>query len=338
MLGNHIVFAGISAVQANELRDLVDNFSGNVLYLNLARRLNYGAGLFRFEGRFRDVAYDIYDEVTSGGYFLASYPFSRFNRVELQLALERSRREDVADFNDEFPVGDSIETLNLSRKGTLASNYLSYIKDNTLWLPTGPIDGQRYNVTVGLVSCFECTYPSEITGQPIARSAAVDNYLFIGDYRHYIRTTQQSAYAMRAYLFLSSGTLPGRAVLGGPHRLRGYPRFSLAGSRVWLLNQEWRFPILHGLSLDFPFGTLRLPGIQGATFADVGSSWLESQTRARGTWGSYGLGFRTSLGAPLVLRLDVGRRFRTGALPPVVFGNGERFNDTFVDFFFGFNY
>jgi hemolysin activation/secretion protein len=126
--------------------------------------------------------------------------------------------------------------------------------------------------------------------------------------------------------------------LGGPHRLRGYPRFSLAGSRVWLVNQEWRFPILNGLGLAFPFGELRLPGIQGALFSDIGSSWLETEERAQGTWGNYGVGFRTSLGPPLVLRLDVGRRFKFGATPPVSFGSNERFSSTFVDFFFGFNY
>lgn len=338
MLGNHILFAGISAVQADELSDLVNNFSGNLLYLNLSRRLNYGLGLFRFQGRFRDVAFDIYDETTVGGYFLAAYPFSKFNRIEVQLALERSRREDVEDFSSDLLGRGSADTRDLTRRGTLTSNYLSYVKDNTLWVPTGPIDGERYNITVGLVSCFACVYPSAVTGAPVSRDAAVDNYVVIGDYRRYFRTTQYSAYAVRAYGFYSSGTIPGRAVLGGPHRLRGYPRFSLAGSRVWLVNQEWRFPILNALGLTFPFGEFRLPGIQGALFSDLGSSWLESEDRARGTWGSYGLGFRTSLGPPLVLRLDVGRRFRIGAPPPVLFSGNERFNDTFVDFFFGFNY
>jgi len=147
-----------------------------------------------------------------------------------------------------------------------------------------------------------------------------------------------SAYAIRAFAFFSDGAIPARAVLGGPGHLRGYPRFSLTGSRLWLVNQEWRFPLLHGLSLSFPFGDLRLPGIQGALFTDVGSSWLETMNKPDGTWGSYGTSFRMSLGAPLVLRLDVGRRFHSGSLPPVDFGNGERFNQTFVDFFFGFNY
>jgi hemolysin activation/secretion protein len=172
----------------------------------------------------------------------------------------------------------------------------------------------------------------------VSRGAAVDNYVLIADYRRYFRTTQYSAYAIRAYGFYSSGTIPSRSVLGGPSRLRGYPRFSMAGTRVWLLNQEWRFPILNSLSLDFPFGDLRLPGVQGAFFADAGSSWLEQQEPERGTWGSYGVSFRTSLGAPLVLRLDIGKRYRIGAPPPVTFGGNEHFNSTFFDFFFGFNY
>ncbi|MEX2281076.1 MAG: hypothetical protein WEE89_01180 [Gemmatimonadota bacterium] len=337
MLGDHILFAGVAAVQADQLSDLVDNFSGNLFYLNLARRLNYGVGLFRFEGRFRDVTFDIYDEKTVGGYFLASYPFSKFNRVELQVAVERSNRDDIADIFEDHFTGNG-ESSNLTRSGTLASNYLSYVKDNTLWLPTGPIDGERFNVTAGLVSCFACSYPSQVTGLLVDRAAAVDNFVVYGDYRRYLRTTQYSAYALRAYLFYSSGTLPARSVLGGPHQLRGYPRFSMAGSRVWLLSQEWRFPILQSLSLTFPFGELRLPGIQGAFFADAGSSWLDTQSKPRGTWGSYGMGFRTSLGAPFVLRMDVGRRYRIGAPPPVLFSGREQFNDTFVDFFFGFNY
>src|SRR5690606_20553465 len=85
--------------------------------------------------------------------------------------------------------------------------------------------------------------------------------------------------------FYSDGAIPGRAVLGGTHQLRGYPRYSLAGSRVWLVNQEWRFPILHGLAFAFPFGQLRFPGIQGALFVDAGSSWLEDH-KPDGAWTS----------------------------------------------------
>ena len=212
------------------------------------------------------------------------------------------------------------------------------MKDNTLWVPTGPIDGERFNLTAGLVTCFACTVPSEVTGEDISRDAAAEHYVAFADYRRYFRTSMYSAYAIRAYAFYSDGAIPARAVLGGPHRLRGYPRFSLTGSRLWLVNQEWRFPLVHALGFAFPFGNVTLPGIQAALFTDVGASWLETMSKPEGTWGSYGAGFRMSLGAPLVLRLDVGKRFKIGDAPPVLFNNGEAFHSTFVDFFFGFNY
>ena len=340
MLGDHMLFAGISASQISGLSDLVDSFSGNVMYLNLENRLNYGVGAFRFKGRFRDVAFDVYDESTFGGYFIASYPFSKFRRIELQLGLERSHRHDLEDAFEGGIFGETTrpDPRDLTRRGILATNYLTYVKDNTLWLPTGPIDGERYNVTAGLVTCFACTTPSDVTGEPVKRSAAGENFVIQADYRRYFRTSMYTAYAVRGYAFYSDGAIPGRAPLGGSHMLRGYPRFSLAGSRLWLVNQEWRFPMLNGLALAFPFGTVRLPGIQGAVFADLGASWLENQSGSGGAWGSYGIGFRSSLGPPLVLRLDIGRRFKTDASPPVIFGSGKRFTDTFVDFFFGFNF
>ncbi len=339
MLGNHIFFLGVSAAQAQDFSQVIDNFSGHLLYLNLSHRLNFGAGVFRFKGLFRDVVFNVYEEETYGGYFLASYPFSKFRRLELWLGLERSDRVDVEDaFGGGFLGPDPRpDVRDLTREGLLTSNYLSYVKDNTLWLPTGPIDGERLNLTAGLVACFDCTLPSEISGSEVTRSVAAENYVIFGDYRRYFRTSLLSAYAVRLFGFYSDGAIPGRAVLGGTHQLRGYPRYSLAGSRVWLVNQEWRFPILHGLAFAFPFGQLRFPGIQGALFVDAGSSWLEDH-KPDGTWGSYGLGFRTSLGPPLVLRLDVGRRFKIGEPPPVVFGDREDFNDPVVDFFFGFNF
>lgn len=339
MLGDHIVFFGISALQTGELSQLVDSFSGQLLYLNLAQRLNYGAGVYRYKGRYRDVAYNIYDEETYGASLIASYPLSKFRRIELQLGLEHSERIDVEDACEEG-IGCATrrpDPRNLTRSGLLSTNQLSLVKDNTLWLPTGPIDGSRYNLTAGLTTCFECRRPTPADSGLANRGTLLEHYFLSADVRRYARVTLQSAYAMRLFGYYSDGAIPGRAILGGPWRLRGYPLFSLAGSRLWLLNQEYRFPILQGLSLHFPFGELRFPGIQGAFFADVGSSWLEGQDY-ESAWGSYGLGFRTSLGPPLVLRMDIGKRFKFGESPPVRFGGDENFGDTFIDFFFGYNY
>ena len=339
MLGDHILFAGVSAVQADDVGDFLNRFSGSLLYLNLAHRLNFGAGIFRFSGLFQDVSLNVFEEDSYGGFFIAAYPFSRFSRVELQVGLEQSHRVDREDLFDLGLTRRSTrpDVRNLTRDGLLTTNVLSYVKDNTLWLPSGPIDGQRYALSVGLTSCFSCTTISDVTENEVTRSAVGENYSVTLDYRRYIRTTLRSAWAVRGYAYFSGGEIPGRTVLGGPHAMRGYPRFSLAGSRAWLLNQEWRFPILDGVALGFPFGTVRLPGVQGGLFVDVGQSWVEGRD-PEGTWGSYGLGLRTSLGGALVLRWDVGRRFRVGELPPVRFDFGEEFEDTFVDFFFGYNF
>src|SRR5690606_39682583 len=75
------------------------------------------------------------------------------------------------------------DVRDLTREGLLTSNYLSYVKDNTLWLPTGPIDGERLNLTAGLVACFDCTLPSEISGSEVTRSVAAENYVIFGDNR-----------------------------------------------------------------------------------------------------------------------------------------------------------
>jgi len=110
----------------------------------------------------------------------------------------------------------------------------------------------------------------------------------------------------------------------------------VAGSRVWMLNTEWRFPITDFLSIGFPFGEMRFPGVQGALFADAGRAWSAPATR-RGTLGSTGLGLRMPIGPPLVLRLDLGYRFHSGALSGYSLPE-QRNGSKFVDFFFGFNY
>lgn len=340
MLGDHLVFLGVNAAQyAKSLGDLLDNFSGQTLYLNLRHRLNFGAGFYRYRGLFRDVAWDVYQESSVGGMFLASYPFSKFRRVEFQLGLENSNRRDVSSLYTLFQADTAPDPRNLTRKGVITTGFASYVKDNTLWIDTGPIDGERYNISAGFASCFACTRPgSDSTLEAtIHNGVLAEHFILTGDYRRYFRTSLLTAYSIRAFGFFSDGAIPGRAILGGTNLLRGYPRYSLAGSRVLLLNQEWRFPLLHAVGLDFPVGRLTLPGIQGAFFGDVGSSWHEKQTLS-GAWGSYGLGLRMSLGSPLVLRLDVGHRFKFGDAPPVVFGNGDSFNKHFVDFFFGYNY
>jgi len=285
-----------------------------VFYLNQARRINWGVGAFRQRGLFYEGDFSSLFEETSYGMFAQlRYPFTRFRRVVAEYRLERSDRFDL--------LTEGVDELR--RVGWLASNYLSYVKDNTLWLATGPIDGARYNFTAGLVNDLS--------------HGRFDSWLLSADVRTYLRTSLRSALAVRLQGYASGGERPRRVNIGGSWGLRGYPRYGyVAGTHAWLFNAELRFPIINFLTIGFPFGAARFPGVQGALFVDYGRAWTDATT-ARGVLGSSGLGLRMPIGPPLVLRLDLGYRFHSGDLGFYGLPQSNR-GTKFVDFFFGFNY
>ncbi len=313
LLSDHLLFASVTSFQGNGLGGLVDNLNGSLFYLNQKRRLNWGMGAFRVRGLFyEDDFRTVYDETSFGAFTDFRWPFSRFSRIESQFRFERSDRLDLVGGN----------TVQPHRVGWLASNFVSLVRDNSLWLGTGPIDGQRTNLTAGITSDLS--------------NGRFDSWTLSIDHRRYVRAALRSAYAVRAFGYISGGNLPRRLSIGGPWGLRGYPRIGrVAGSQAVMLNQELRFPIMDFLSFGFPFGEMRFPGVQGAVYLDVGGARSEESTD-RGLLGSAGAGLRMPLG-PLVLRLDFGYRFDVGetggyGLPPA--SQGRRF----ADFFFGFNY
>jgi hypothetical protein len=330
MLGDHLVYASVLAYQqGNSLADIVSNFNGTALYLNQSRRLNWGVGAFRIRGLFFEGDFDqIFQETSTGGFLDLRYPISRFSRVEAQFRLEHSDRVDFG-----FVRGEGLAGLP-RRRGILASNYLSWVHDNSVWLPTGPVDGSRTNLTVGLASDLS--------------NARFDSWVASADVRRYLRTGLRTTFALRGYGHVSGGARPERVTIGGSYALRGYPRFAyVAGSGALLGNAEWRFPLTDYLSVGFPFGEVRFPGVEGAFFGDLGKAWTQGIDRA--VLGAYGLGLRMSLGAPFVLRLDIGWRFALGdpasySLPAPDFrwrrhgGSNLYGGGHFVDFWFGFDY
>jgi len=319
LLGDHLVYVSMLAYQqGSSLNDLVRNFNGTALYLNQSQRLNWGVGIFRVRGLFYEGDFDrIFHETSEGGYVELRYPLSRFTRMQAQFRVEHSDRTDFG-----FVEGETGAGLP-RRRGVLTSNYLSYIHDNSLWLATGPIDGSRTNVTVGLVTDLN--------------NARFDSWLVSADLRRYLRTGLSTAFAFRGYAYVAGGARPQRVSIGGSWALRGYPRFAyVAGSRAVLGSAEWRFPLTDYLSVGFPFGEVRFPGLQGAFFADLGRAWSDGLT-SRGYLGAYGLGLRMSLGFPVVLRLDFGRRYAIGDRSLYNLPRDSR-GKRFVDFWFGFNY
>jgi WD40-like Beta Propeller Repeat len=314
VLSDHVVFLGLSSFQGSGLGNLIDNVNGTAFYLNQARRINWGVGVFRQRGLFYEGDFSsVFEETSYGAFAQVRYPITRFRRLVGEYRLERSDRLDL--------LTEGVDELR--RVGWLASNYLSYVKDNTLWLSTGPIDGARYNLTAGLVNDLS--------------HGRFDSWLLSADVRTYLRASLHSALAVRVLGYASGGERPRRVNIGGSWGLRGYPRYGyVAGTRAWLVNAEYRFPITDFLTIGFPFGAARFPGVQGALFVDYGRAWTET-TGGRGTLGASGLGLRMPVGPPLVLRLDLGYRFHSGDLSAYGLPYGSR-GTRFVDFFFGFNY
>lgn len=319
LLGDHQLSATIASYGSGGLAGIFDNFNADLFYLDQRQRLNWGVGAFRTAGEFfAGSAGDfsqLYRERSLGAYGALRYPLSRFRRVEGQTRLEYSNRDDF---------GNTLVSGPLRRKGLLATNVLSVSSDNTLQLETGPIDGTRWNLS-GAVT-------SDLT------HGVFENWLGTADVRHLVRTSLQSAIALRGFGYVSDGTRPRAIQVGGSWLLRGYPRSAVSGTRAWVWNSEWRFPLANFVTLGLPVGAVRFPQFQGALFGDLGQAWYRGAHEDR-VLGSAGLGVRTAIIPGLVLRLDVGRRFSfagDGRTSPAL--DAGYYRRRFVDFFFGYNY
>jgi hypothetical protein len=313
LLGDHVVYGSLSSYQGRKLGSIVSNLSGSAVYLNQSRRVNWGVGAYRIKSRnFEGDQVVSYDETAYGIIGLLRYPLTRFTRLEGTSVIEHSDRVDFT-----LPVDEP------RRVGWIASHYLSYVRDNSLWIASGPIDGSRFALTAGVSSDFS--------------NSRFDSYLVTGDWRRYFRLGRRSAWALRGVGFYSGGDRPRRINLGGTLGLRGYPQFGyIVGSEAFMFNQELRFPLLTHLTLGTPLGDLDLPEIQAGLFTDVGKAKF-STSPDRALIGSYGIGFRLALGPLTVLRLDVGRRFSDARFQGYSLQPDQR-DAGFVSFFFGYNY
>ena len=155
----------------------------------------------------------------------------------------------------------------------------------------------------------------------------VNYFTIIGDYRYYQRFLLTTLLAFRAAVFYNEGKEARRFFIGGSWDLRGWPRFSIRGEKIWLSSLELRFPLIEQLGIKFPFFSLGFWGIRGAIFFDMGSAWDNTYET---TLGSVGFGFRFNLFGVLTLRYDIGKRIED---------DFKRFqDDLFYQFFFGWDF
>ncbi|UCE25666.1 MAG: PD40 domain-containing protein [Candidatus Zixiibacteriota bacterium] len=296
VLGNH-AFHFLLTNTATSKDELLESFNVGVTYINREKRLNWGVGGFHlFDEYFNDFD-GYYFERQAGAISLFSYPVSKFHRIDFTTLARYSKRERV------FGL--------VQREKFLVTNYVSWVYDNSLWDFTGPIEGRRYNLSVGITSSVGDL-------RAFSRQASAD-------LRHYFRLGRYSAFASRLFAFSSSGEEPQRIYFGGSWSFRGFDRREFYNRNVLFASHELRFPLIDNLLIGFPFGGLGFRGIRGALFFDVGSAWDDEFDQFLG---SLGAGFRVSLGYVIVLRFDFTRTTDFETIS----------SSTDFDFFFGWNF
>ncbi|MCB9088792.1 MAG: PD40 domain-containing protein [Calditrichae bacterium] len=279
LLGDHKILLDV-----NLLSDL-KNSGLNLLYLYLKKRINIGIGGYHQAYFFSQFGSDFQRYRNYGLTFLASYPFSKFNRMEFNLNW----------------YNISLEYLNFDLPDQKVSTILpslSYVHDNTQWGYTGPIAGSRYALN--------------LLASPKYNDNSLDFRTVFADYRKYLKLNREYSFAWRLSGAASFGDNPQRFFLGGIDNwinyksrgrlrtdlddvffssfvtpLRGAYYYEGEGSRYLLSNLEFRFPLIQFLGLGFP--PIRLFNIRGSLFYDIGTAfdpgenWY-SNSKWRGTY------------------------------------------------------
>ncbi len=296
MLGNH-AFYFLLADNADTKDEFFSSLNFGLTYINKEKRLNWGLGLYHLFDEYYNDYDQYYDERQAGLLSLLSYPLSKFQRFELSTFARYDKKDRRYGQTD--------------REGFLMTNYLRWVYDNSIWDISGPIDGRRYNIAFGVTNSISAT-------RNFSRLAMVD-------VRHYLRLGQYSAYANRLFAYTSTGIEPQRIYLGGSWSFRGFDRRAFYNRNVLFVSNELRFPLIDDLLIGFPIGGLGFRGIRGALFFDAGSAWDDDFDQF---YGSFGAGFRVSLGYVVLLRFDFSRTTDFETISP----------RTDFDFFFGWNF
>lgn len=311
ILNNHKILIG-----ANVFGSLTD---ANLLlqYTNLTRRINWSVAAFQYSyDLFRSYQSPWVSQVTTqinrGVQFYLSRPFSKFNRFELGIqGVNRSRELVDVSFN--------YFGIRRNRRGSLGSvNFVqptaALVTDHTLYGLTGPIAGARGRVEV-----------TPTFGELQFTRVFVD-------YRAYYNVLQRYAFAFRLYGLSSDGRDQELYPFGGPFNFRGADYWSVWGSKVALVNAEFRFPLIEVLALGWPL-PLAFQQIRGSLFVDAGATWDQTTSPTQANQyagypnvGQYvdgslvrdeGLGPRTMeelSGGPLAVAYGIGMRSRVGFL------------------------
>ena len=344
VLGNHRIM-----IAANLFSDF-RNSDYAFTYFHLPYRTDYGFGAFHnayfyysyYMGLFRDRNY--------GASISISRPFNKYNRLNFGLGWTGIQRT-YMEIPDDVVAELVREKIIPPTDRRFLMGGLAWVKDNTIWGYTGPINGGRS--TIGI------TYSPLIWGEKDL------NFLRLkADWRRYLRLKNEYHFVIRGAGGLCEGMHPQKFFLGGVSNwlnyktngglrvdnieeiyfaswempLRGARYYELEGNRFLMANLEFRFPLIRRLQMGFPL-PLYLWNVRGALFTDMGIAWDKGDAfkpfkkspsgfyQTKNLFMSYGIGARLNMGW-FVLQFDLAwptDLYRSASSPHILWSMGAEF-------------
>jgi len=248
----------------------VDSFSDfDLSYLNLSKRLQWRGRVFdqrvyvwyrtdlAVQPGFVEPGRNVYDRFEvyriTGAEFSLFYPLSFHNRVELTGGYYLRKYNG---YLSAYDTQGNIVPVIYPREDDYPEISAALVSDSAIYAPWGAVSGHRVRLSASYAPDFE-------------ESGTLSSTVML-DARKYIPLTRRSNFAFRFFGVVSSGDFPTAYFVGGLDTIRGYRFREFAGYRAFYANAELRFPLIEQLA----FPGLRLGGIRGVFFFDIGGAWF----------------------------------------------------------------
>ncbi|HYR29485.1 MAG TPA: hypothetical protein VEU30_13525, partial [Thermoanaerobaculia bacterium] len=256
MLGNRRFVASLDSVST------FSNF--DFLYLDMHRRLNWGARVFDNRS-FYFTPNEDFTELDrrqfyrqTGALGLLSYPFSRYHRIDTGAGYMSRDFYYPRFFGIDEESGDVLVQYE-HRRDNAPIISSTFTGDSAVYKFFGPVSGRRYQVSA--------TYMPDIED-----GGALSTDLNV-DWREYFQLSSRTLFATRLYAQLSDGNAPNFAYFGGLNTLRGYDFRTLIGQYAAFANVEFRFPLVDVLATP----VVVLQQVRGVIFMDIGAAKFKDQ-------------------------------------------------------------
>lgn len=261
---------GLSDVMGNNAIGINLGISGKIkdsnivlTYLYLPYRIDYGIGIYNtLDEVIYRYAYPGPDEYTrnrareTGLYLLMRYPLNKFLRIDFEQQIYSWENHwDYWKWNSDFVTGDWQKDIEPVETDFIYAPAFTFVHDNTLYGPTGPLLGWRGFLT-------------------LRKSLALhgnDYQTAYMDFRSYTLFSKRYSMALRLVGGLSNGKQPQTFNLDGYYGVRGYDS-DYEGNRISMATAELRFPFMDYFAMAFPL-PITITSIRGSAFADIGGVW-----------------------------------------------------------------